>query len=178
MNDDETLEKLTQMASDYATKVMLGTKEQLLPSFVLLKEDPFSKELSTDVIAAPWKNDQEKREAVLAVCLSIIKSKEAVYAYSMVTECWVSNYKVGEKARADRPEHDPQRGEAIMAFSSTGKKQKFAAWLVERDAEGNCSKLVPKDERGTYESWMTTALDKAMYLANFKNEAFRNKGNN
>jgi hypothetical protein len=173
MNQNEILGTLTTLAFNYASQIILGTKKQVLTSFVLLKEDQ-----SSDLIATPWKNDEEKREAILAIGLHIIRSKEPVSAYSMVTECWSSHYKGDEKKRASRPEFDPERRENILCVVSTGTEQKFSAWLIERDASGNCAKLIENKEPGRFESWMTEALDKAMYLANFKNEALRNKENN
>jgi hypothetical protein len=173
MNDNEILEKLTTLAYDYASKSILGNKQQVLTSFVLLKEDQ-----SSDIIATPWKDDAEKREAVMAIASHIIRSKEPVCAYSMVTECWGSHYQGDEKKRAERPEFDPERHEFVLSVVSTGTEQKFSAWMIERDASGNCAKLIENKESGKFESWMIEALDKAMHLAKFKNEALRNQGNN
>jgi hypothetical protein len=178
MNETQILETLTERAYDYAAKTILGKKAQVLTAFVLLKEDPFSKENMTEIIGTPWKNDEEKKEAILAIGMTIIRSKEPVQAYSMVTECWTSSYKADEKKRASRPEFDPQRRECVMCVVSTGTRRKFSSWTIQRDAKGNCAELIPNKEPGTFESWMTSALDKAMELADFTNTLKRNQHNN
>jgi hypothetical protein len=172
MNDTERLEHLIEIAYSQAKISLLGTRQQLLTCFVLLRED------GAEIIGTPWNDDAEKRAAILAIGMSIIRSKEPVLAYSMLTECWTSHYKGDEKRRADRPEHDPERREAVLCLASTGTEHKFSSWVIERDAEGRCANLVEHKEPGQFTSRMTNALDKAMELANFKRTAVRNQHNN
>jgi hypothetical protein len=172
------LERLTKLAYEQACRIMLGTKQELLTTFVLLKNDNFSGGDCIDVIATPWKNDTEKQEAITAIGVSILRSKEPVYAYSMLTECWFSSYKGGKKQRAARPEFDPQRREGVVCLASDGKKHQFSSWIIERDTQGRCASLTEKTEPGQWSSWMSDALDKAMRLAKFKHEVFYNRGNN
>jgi hypothetical protein len=167
------LEELTEGAYAFASKRLLGTKDPMMTTFVLLKEDQ-----TVDIIGAPWKDDAEKREAIMAIGTAIIGSKEPVLAYSMLSECWTSRYKPDEKQRATRPEFDPQRREAVVCLASTGKEHKFSAWIIERDAQGRCAKLTENTEPGQWSSWMTDALDKAIELAKFKNEVLLNRDRN
>ena len=155
------LEKLIEIAYEMASKKLITSKEELLPMFLLSKEGG-----SCDVIGCPWKDNQDKQDAVREVGLHIIRSDDKVQAYSLLSECWTSAYKVGEKARADRQETDPQRQECVVCLASDGDEHLFYSWKIGRDRRGYCVSLTGESKPWGQQdgSWMIEALDKAMQL--------------
>ena len=169
-----TLEQLCEVGYDLASKVLITTKDELLSSFTVAKEDG-----SIDVIHCPWEDDKQKKEMVLTIGHNIITMKEPVSGYCLLSEVWLSHYRLGEAKRADRPEHDPKRREGVVCLASDGEKHLFRAWEIGRDTAGRCVSLTYTESPGAFESWMVEALDQALQMQRVKTklaQEYKNKG--
>lgn len=156
----ELLDRLTEIAYEMASKKLITTKDELLSMFLLYKGTG-----QVDVIGCPWHNDQDKQDAVREVGLHMIRSNDPIQAYSLLSECWTSNYTLGEALRADRPEHDPKRQECVICLASDGQEHRFHTWKIGRDRHGFCVSLSGGANQGQQQkSWMIEALDKAMEM--------------
>jgi hypothetical protein len=162
---DHLLTDLVDLAYKHASQQIIPTTKELLACFLLLKKDN-----QFDVIGCPWKDDQDKRKTILAIGMKVIKDPEPVIAYSMLSECWTSHYNKDEPKRADRPEHDPKRREAIVCLASNGKERIGRGWVINRDSQGRCVSLTSQPEGLGFESWMLDAIDKAMEVRAIKDK--------
>jgi hypothetical protein len=160
-----TLQQLTELGYDLASKFLITTKEQLLSCFTLAKEDG-----SIDIIHTPWEDDDQKKEMVLTIGRNIISMKEPVSGYCLLSEVWLSHYKLNEAMRADRPENDPKRREGVICLASDGQEHLFRSWEIGRDNAGRCVSLTYTEKDGAYESWMIEALDRALALQRLKHK--------
>lgn len=157
----ETLNKMIDWAYDYASQLMISTKNELLTQFVLMKEDGF------DMVVCPWSNDEEKEKSILLVGLKIIESEETIKAYSMISEVWMLTCQAG-KIPEERPSQSAHRTEAIVAVASDAEDHLMHCWKIGRDTQGRCVSLA-KDTKPVdgFESWMVDALDRALLLSHW-----------
>lgn len=164
-------EKLTELALDSARTTLIGTKGQqfgdpedskLLTIFHLIKRDG-----SHDIIGTPWRNDKEKREAVLAICLQAIET-DAI-AFSFMSEVWTA---VGTKEEYEQnrrigppPRERPDRKEAVVCLMGDAKEIQFKSWTIQRDENRICTALVENTMEGAkISSWIADALQRAVQL--------------
>lgn len=153
------VDKLIDLAQDQAKLVLLNTKRQLIPIFVLIGADGIR------FCPCNWGNDAEKEATVNAVRQEI--RKHQIFAYSLLTEAWSvvrdSNswpYQPDERVPdAERPKEQVDRREMVIASAvhRDGVKR-VALWWIERDAFGNCSNLreeqSERDAPSTSYGWM------------------------
>lgn len=159
----DILNRLTELAYSHASSCLIPTDQELMATFILLKDDN-----KFDVVCCPWANDQEKKRMIMALGLRIIRDDEPVRAYSFLSECWTSHYAPGETQRADRPQNDPKRREMVICAASDGANHTFRGWEIGRDPQGRCVSLVSQPDGGIYESWMLDCIDKAISVAEMK----------
>lgn len=161
--EEMTLTDLMHFGAEHAKQSLVGSKDQYLTCFTLVKPNDHY-----DICATPWKDDKEKREAVLAVCLQALK--EGVVAYSWVTECWfaTSSFKGPESQQpppvGPMPRDREDRKEGIVVIASDGKEKLFDSYEIIRDKKGTCIKLEQQEKVEGFESWITDALDRALAL--------------
>lgn len=149
------LEKLAQTGYLFACQRMIGTKNDMMPFFVLMRGDKF------EVIATPFANDQEKKAAVFNVVLEIAKG--GCDAWSFLSESWLARRKPGE-ALGPRPADDPRREEGVICIVSDGKDSFMYSWKTLRDKAGNCIGLEAQSEAEHFESWICSTLNRAKAL--------------
>jgi hypothetical protein len=156
--------RLTKLAREQAERVMIGTKEELLSTFLLVKRDG-----GCDIIGCPWQNDEQKREMVLGVCLEALKVDAVAFSFS--TECWFATVKnEGDQLPpplGPRPSDRPDRKESVLALVGDESETKLSTWDIIRDEAGRCIEL----RKAVYEvegfsSWITRALQRAVLLNN------------
>lgn len=156
------LERLTKLAREQAERILLGRKDELLTTFVLVKRDG-----AVDIVGCPWTNDKEKREMVLGVCMTAIK--ENVVAFSFLSEAWFATVHTesGELPPpfSPRPADRPDRKEAVIAVVGDGKALELNSWEIIRDADGRCAKLGENQYSKTgFSSWIGDALNRAILV--------------
>lgn len=153
------LETLTKLARQQAETVMLGKKEEFLTVFLLKQRDGKSM-----IIGCPWRDDREKRDMVMQVCMEIVKTD--VVAFSFASECWTATVKTeGDKLPpplGPRPKDRSDRKEAIVTIVGDGKELKLESWEIVRDRNGRCVRLGENDSQAGFESWIGTALNRAI----------------
>jgi hypothetical protein len=160
----EPFDTLARLAYEHAVKALLGTKRgtgtdpgtELISSFVLIKPDG-----KWDVIATPWKNGEEKREAVFAVCIHILAEKAT--AYSFTSEVWTAKQAPEQPYKQPRLRDD--RREAVICLSGDANERHFFIWEIERDAELVCTGLKELEPPVGFESWIADSLERAIKLA-------------
>lgn len=159
-----TLKELTNMGAEHAKAMVLGSSDQFMTQFTLVKPNGH-----IDIIATPWADAKEKREAVLAVCVQALT--EAAVAYSFCTEAWFATSRFEGPSKQQppplgpRPELRPDRKEGIVLIVSDGKERLFNTWEIIRGQDGKCIELkAPEEQFKGFESWITDALDKALML--------------
>jgi hypothetical protein len=77
-----TLEGMMRLAENQARTVMVGSKAELTPAWLLITEAP-----AVEIFVTPWGNDREKRLVIETMRL-VMKEKRCT-AYSMLTEAWM-----------------------------------------------------------------------------------------
>jgi hypothetical protein len=153
-----TLEDMAEMGGKFARDLLVGTKNDLMPMFVIKRSE------GIDVIGVPFKDDEEKRVMIINVALEIVE--KGADAWSFLTESWFAHRRPGEPL-GPRPAQDPNRMEGVICLASDGDSTELYSWETKRDAEGNCTDLVKYgDEEGPkhFSSWISSALNRAKKL--------------
>lgn len=134
-----TLDELMFAAETQAKLILLGTKEQLEPSWLLdAPNEP-------TVVITPWSGDIEK---MLARAFVRQKLKDlGAKAYSIAMEAWMVSLPKGARPILDRPSQDPRRIECVMIVATDGFHQKSKTLRILRDkVTGKCTGLPEFDE--------------------------------
>jgi hypothetical protein len=176
-NDPKPLtpEELLELDIEHVRQVLIGSKDQFLTTFTLVKRNGH-----IDICATPWENDKDKREMVFSVCLQALK--EDVVAYSWASEAWfASSSFTGSKEQqappvGPRPMDRPDRREGIVIITGNGKEHKFKCLEILRDESGACKELELQEEAKGFKSWITDSLDRVILLNTLdKGGKFREK---
>lgn len=164
-----------QIGEEHAREMMVGSKDQYLTQFTLMKPNDHY-----DICATPWGEPKEKRDMVFGVAMQAIKS--GAIAFSFCTEAWFasSSFKGPQKQQpppvGPAPSERPDRREGIVLIASDGKERLFNCWEIIRDKEGTCIELRLQEEAKGFESWIIDALDRAILLNQLdKDGKFREK---
>lgn len=140
MSEPTKLQRLSELAYDFASKVKLGSTEQLLPMFLIERDG------KREVIGTPYTNVDEKRTIVINVALEI--AERGADAWSFLSETW-----------------NPTWREGLVCLASDGKETLLYTWRVHRDERGKCTELVKLDgSPHRANNWISVALNKAMKL--------------
>jgi hypothetical protein len=153
----ELLITLADLAGEHARQVILGLRQPLAPSWILVGSDR-----KTHVIATPWRDDAEKK--LMAQKMRNKIRQNAIVAYSFVCEAWAAT-----KPRGWTPEKgggakdDPKRRECVIAMATDGKDYEWRCWLIKRDHLETITGLEPDHDfpGGAPEGWMTQLLSPA-----------------
>ena len=133
-----TLEDMLNLAEQQAQRVLLGTKEELMPSWLLVTGKG-----AVEIYATPWSNTREKH--LVTLCMKDIMREKHCTAYSLLVEAWMATV-AGEEAKepydGPPPSERPDRQECvvIMAVDHAGKHV-HKHLMIKRDAEGRCAEL-------------------------------------
>jgi hypothetical protein len=169
--ETELMDDLMKAGYALIHRTVIGTKRKddfdndstFITTFVLVKEDG-----SRDYIACPWPDSETKEQMVLGVCFEVLSSDPPVVGYSFLSEVWMAEYKREEtEGWKNRPEprNDPRKQEAVLCICSDGEKHKFQSWMIERDQDGVCAALSPKEMKdANFKSWIINAVDRSVGL--------------
>lgn len=132
------LEELLDLGEAQARRVMIGTKETLLPIFHVIYADGTS-----GVIGTPWESDDEKDEQIAVVKEAMIKGD--VVRYSHVSEVWAVFVPAGQWNETRRPSEHPDRYEAVVIVACDLRRKLVRSLRTIRDQAGNCTDLIRDD---------------------------------
>lgn len=133
-----TLDEMMKLAEDQARRVLLGTTEELMPSWLFV--DGAGK---IQIFATPWGNTEEKHLTVEA--MRAIMHTEQAQAYSLLTEAWMATVEGDEAKRpydGPPPSERPDRQECVvmMAANRAGEHRHVHLKIV-RGKKGECAEL-------------------------------------
>jgi hypothetical protein len=130
-----TLDDLMRLAGDQARRVMVGTKEELEPAWLLVSEG------RAEVYQTPWNSDLEKR-LVIETMRRIMK-EERCTAYSLVTEAWMLRVDQPEaEYTGPSPSQSPDRQECVVVMAANGEgEHRYRTFETVRAADGTCTEL-------------------------------------
>ena len=147
--DRPLIDVILEMAFKHAERVLLKTDAaaQLVPVFATFKDG------DVDIIATPWNNDEQKRQAQMLIRAKLIMEK--CDAYSFVSEAWMLAVNKSEFPNAEdydgiMPSQSERRIEVVVATavakSETGLDKRFSTWAIIRNDQGVIVELKPMKE--------------------------------
>jgi hypothetical protein len=138
-----TLDKMMELAKDQANRVMVGTKDELTPIWLLVTEKG-DKPDDVTVYATPWGNNREKH-LVIETMRDVMRERRCT-AYSMLTEAWMLRVQgVGiteENYTGPTPSESPDRQECVVAMAANkAGEHRYQTLQTVRAADGTCTEL-------------------------------------
>jgi hypothetical protein len=152
-----TLDEMMQRAADQARLVMVGTKRELEPSWLLItgKGD-------VEIFMTPWGNDREKR-MVIETMRDVMREKRCT-AYSFLTEAWMAHATAEE--RKDGEYHGPpaserpDREECVMTMAANkAGEHRYQMFETVRGVDGTCAELRPSSKEQQWTGIFDNLLD-------------------
>lgn len=141
-----TLDDMVRLAEEHARRILIRTKEQLLPSWLIATGEEVL------IVGTPWNGDDEKHD-IVTVMRAMMRDKQA-HAYSLLVEAWfaVERRRPGEKPpeladyEGPRPSERPDRREAVMITAENiyGETRHRSLEII-RDKKGRCIELKRRD---------------------------------
>jgi hypothetical protein len=134
-----TLDKMIALAANHARTVMVDSKGELTPAWLVITDKG-----SIEIFATPWGNNREKH-VVIETMRDVMREKHAT-AYSMVTEAWMLRVQgVGlteENYTGPMPSESPDRQECVvvMAANKDGE-HRYQTLETVRGDKGKCVEL-------------------------------------
>jgi hypothetical protein len=146
-----TLDDMIQLAEEQARRVMIGTKEQLTPMWLMLNWDG-----KIEIAATPWGSSAEKHLVVEAM-RNLMRERQVI-AYSLLTEAWmarVQSEEIKKPYTGPPPSERADRRESVVAVAANRAGQsKHRHWETIRDKKGRCRELRrlggPEDQISSY----------------------------
>ena len=134
-----TLDDMLMLAEQQAERVLLGTREQLEPIWLMVTGKG-----EVEIIATPWNGDAQKYLAVEA--MREVMSARQVTSYSLLVEAWFAHASPEEVQNNEysgvRPRQRNDRRECVVAIASNHWGQtKHRQMEIIRDKQGNCQEL-------------------------------------
>lgn len=134
-----TLEDMVNLAVKQAEQVLVGTKEQLVPSWLLVDGEG-----KVEIFATPWSNWQEKQLTVGA--MRLIMRKHGTIAYSLLVETWYAHATAEEVKQKEYvgppPSERPDRQEAVAIMAANREGQTtHRMFEIIRKMDGRCREL-------------------------------------
>ena len=128
-----TLEDLVRLGEEQARRVLIGTKEELVPSWLLLDEN------GPTILATPWADNREKQLVTHAMRKTM--RERQVIAYSLLVEAWFVVVPE-EQYEGPPPSERDDRKEAVVVMAANRDGQHLYRQLaIVRDKEGACVEL-------------------------------------
>ena len=138
-----TIDEMLDAGEEQARRVLIGTKEALLPMFHV--------ELNNGdgiVVGTPWANEEEKYATVDAIKHAI--KNGGVKRYSFVAEAWMSTapktWKPGQGRPLDPPSQQPNRVECVIITACERERQECRFLEIKRGPGGRCADLIRQDD--------------------------------
>jgi len=135
-----TLDDMIRLAEDQARRVLIGTKEELAPMWMLRGLDG-----SVEIIATPWGGPEQKHLTVEA--MRSVMRKRQIIAYSLLVEAWFAHAERDEvnadgTIKGPMPSQRPDRKECvcILAQDHYGARRNLHLEII-RDKSGRCAEL-------------------------------------
>ncbi len=149
-----TLDEMMRLAEDQARRVLIGTKEELMPSWLMV--DGVGK---VQIFATPWRNTEEKHLTVEA--MRLIMRQSQAQAYSLLTEAWMATV-TGEEAKrpyeGPPPSERPDRTEAVVVMAANrAGEHRYHTLRIVRGKKGVCDALERLD--GSEDMFSSTLFD-------------------
>ena len=128
-----TLEEMVGLAEDHARRILVGTKEELLPQWLIVGADD-----KIEIWATPWSNAGEKRLVVEAMRATLRKGHAK--AYSLLVEAWYTVLpasEVGKEYTGPPPSERPDRQESVVVTAANRDGQAVhRQWEIVRSSKG------------------------------------------
>ena len=135
-----TLEKMVGLAELHARTMLIGTKEQLVPTWLVLTGNA-----EIEILATPWQNSNQKLLTVDA--MRVILRNDGATAYSLLVEAWYSVLpasEVGKEYAGPPPSERADRRELVVAVAANHWGQHVhRQWEIVRDKHGRTIDLRP-----------------------------------
>jgi hypothetical protein len=136
-----TLDEMVKLAEDQARRILIGTREELTPMWLL------SRPGEVRVVATPWGDNDQKHLTVLA--MRAMMREEQVHAYSFLVEAWSVHERTPKGTTSENfeysgppPSERPDRSEAVMITAEDrygGHRNR--SFEIIRDKKGRCAEL-------------------------------------
>jgi hypothetical protein len=131
------LEHMIKLAEDQARRVLIGTREELTPLWLVQSQGKL------EVIATPWA-DSEQKSMTVELMRALMREQSAT-AYSLLTEAWYSVLpaaEVGPEYTGPPPSERADRKEAVIAMAaSRDGTHIYRHWEIVRDFQGRTREL-------------------------------------
>jgi hypothetical protein len=131
------LEHMIKLAEDQARRVLIGTREELTPMWLVHSQGKL------EVIATPWEDSEQKRMTV--ELMRVMMREQRATAYSLLTEAWysvVSAEEAGKEYTGPPPSERADRKEAVIAMAaSRDGTHVYRHWEIVRDFQGRTREL-------------------------------------
>ena len=137
-----TLDEMMKLAEGQARRVLIGSKEELVPSWLVVEAGG-----EVAIYLTPWRNDVEKLLTVEAMRLTMRACN--AQAYSFLIEAWTARIQ-GEEAKAPYtgppPSQRADRQECVMMMAvNRAGEQRHVHLEIVRDKKGECAELKRTD---------------------------------
>jgi hypothetical protein len=133
-----TVEQLISLAETQAKNVLIGTKEELTPAWLVVDWTG-----NVEIFATPWQNNEEKH-LVTVVMREIMRARQA-QAYSLLVEAWfarVPQEEMGKEYTGPSPSQRDDRSEGVVAVAvHRDGQQAHRHWEIVRSEGGACVEL-------------------------------------
>jgi hypothetical protein len=152
--DPKLLVALAELAGEHANAVLMGLRQSLAPSWILVGADN-----RTHVIATPWQDDADKERIALKMRRKI--KEHHIVAYSFVAEAWTHTAPAGWQDNPNyvRPADDPKRQECVIAMATDGTHYEWRNWAIKRNHLEVITALEARhDLGGRPEGWTANLL--------------------
>lgn len=153
MDDDETqILMIAGLMEDMARKRLVEDgDDSLMPMFHIVMVDG-----EDQILATPWRNDQEKHIAQQMV-RERLKDPRA-RAYGFISEAWMARYETHEMSKGDPPEIMPRdrldRIEVvIISVSTRAKRYMKALRMLRGGVKQNDGKVIALEQCDEIKSW-------------------------
>ncbi len=137
-----TLEEMMRLGEGQARRVLIGTKEDLLPSWMLADGEG-----KVTIVATPWRNNDEKH--MVAEVMREAMRGLRIDAYTVLIEVWLLRVQgpPPKEYKGPAPMDSPDREEAVVLIGvNRDGRRLHQSWITKRDADGVCVALEPMGE--------------------------------
>lgn len=143
------LDEMMRLAEEQARRVLLGTKDELCPTWLLVKPGHI------EILGTPWSGDEGKHLAVEG--MRTVMRRRNIEAYSLLVEAWFATEPAPiREYTGPRPSERPDRREAVVIMAANKRgEHRHCHFEIIRDKQGRCKEL---RRLGGPEDQITSAL--------------------
>lgn len=143
-----TLDQMIKTAEDQARRVLIGTKEELVPAWVMVSLG------KAEIVATPW-DGYINKQLVIEAMRALMRERQ-VQAYSLVVEAWfVTANAIDDEYTGPPPSERTDRKECVvaMAANKAGEHRHLHLEII-RDKKGRCVELRRLSPEDRITSWI------------------------